>query len=67
MSVKKSRELQFTYKDREGTLRAVVLQVRHEQDDDGDRVRVQVVSDDAPVDVEVFHKPKVKRGRARST
>ena len=66
MAVKKSRELQFTYKDADGKLHAVVFQVRHD-DQDGDRVKVQILSDHAPVDVEVFHKPTVKRGRARSS
>jgi hypothetical protein len=66
MAVKKSRELQFTYKDVDGKLRAVVFQVQHD-DKGGDHVKVQVVSDHAPVEVEVFHKPTVKRGRARSS
>lgn len=66
MAVKKSRELRFTYKDSDGKLRAVLFQVQHD-DKGGDHVRVQVVSDHAPVEVEVFHKPTVKRGRARSS
>lgn len=67
MSVKKTKELQFTYQDAQGVLRAVVLQLQHQQDADGDRVRVQVVSDHAPVEVEVFQNPNVKRGPARTT
>lgn len=67
MSVKKSKELRFAYKAADGELRAVVFQVQHQQDDDGDRVHVQVVSEHAPVDVEVFLKPKLKRGRARTS
>lgn len=66
MAVKKSRELRFTYKDADGKLRAVLFQVQHD-DKGGDHVKVQVVSDHAPVEVEVFHKPTVKRGRARTS
>lgn len=67
MTVKKTKELQFTYQDAEGVLRAVVLQLQHQQDANGDRVRVQVVSDHAPVEVEVFQNPSVKRGPARTS
>lgn len=66
MSVKKSKELRFAYKGVDGELRAVVFQVQHRQEDGEDRVAVQVLSEHAPVDVEVFHKPRVKRGRARA-
>lgn len=67
MNVKKTKEYQFTYKDADGALRAVVLQVQHVQGDGDDRVRVQVVSEHAPVDVEVFERPRVKRGPARTS
>ncbi|MCW8138820.1 MAG: hypothetical protein KIT58_07940 [Planctomycetota bacterium] len=67
MSVKKSRELRFTYEDADGALRAVVLQVQHQRDGGADKVKVQVLSEHAPVEVEVFERPKVKRGRARTS
>lgn len=67
MTVKKTKELQFTYQAHDGALRAVVLQVQHHQDGGDDRIHVQVVSEHAPVEVEVFQEPGVKRGRARTS
>ncbi|MCO5171322.1 MAG: hypothetical protein M9894_33895 [Planctomycetes bacterium] len=67
MSVKKSRELRFTFEGADGGLRAVVLQVQHLRDGAADKVKVQVLSEHAPVEVEVFERPKVKRGRARTS
>lgn len=48
--VKKAKELRFAYKDVEGALRAVVIQVQHVQDG-ADRIEIQVSSDHAPVHI----------------
>jgi hypothetical protein len=67
MAIKKTREHRFTYKDADGELRAVLIQVQHDQTKGEDRVKVQVASEHAPVEVEVFNKPALKRGRARTS
>lgn len=61
MVVKKARELRFAYEDKDGALRAVVIQVQHIREKGGDRVDVQVVSDHAPVDVRTLVRPSLKK------
>lgn len=68
MSLKKSKELRFTYQDAQGRMRVVVVQVQHLQEESKDRVQVQITSDGDPVHVSTFvnpeaHKPVKTRSR----
>lgn len=51
MSLKKAKDLNFAFKDGEGRLRVVSIQVQHFRGDDGkDRVSVIATSDGVPVE-----------------
>ena len=61
MSLKKAKDVNFTFKDAEGKLRVVHVQIQHFQEGSGDRVTVIASSDGVPVvgrDVEERRQPK---------
>lgn len=49
MSVKKSRQLQFTFEDAKGKLRVVHVQLVHDREGDRDSVQVIATSDGVPL------------------
>lgn len=66
MSVKKAKELRFTWQDKDGNLRVVHIHAQHMREGDGgDEVRLQVTSDGVPLKVETFVEP-VKPVKTRS-
>lgn len=50
MSVKKSKDLRFTFQDAQGALRVVTIHVSHVREDGQDRVSVIASSDGVPVE-----------------
>ncbi len=50
MSVKKTKEVRFTFQDREGALRVVHIQLQHLEESGHDRVAVIATSDGVPIE-----------------
>jgi hypothetical protein len=50
LSIKKSKDVPFTFKDAKGVLRAVHIQVSHHQEDGKDRISVIATSDGVPIE-----------------
>ncbi len=65
MSVKKSKDLRFTWQDTDGKLRVVHVSVQHAQEDGADEVRVVVTGDGVPLKVDTYDEP-VKPVKTRS-
>jgi len=50
VAIKKTKDVQFTFKDSKGVLRAVHLNVQHHEEGGQDRVSVIVSSDGVPIE-----------------
>ncbi len=50
MSIKKNKEVRFTFQDSKGALRVVHLQIQHHEQDGLDRVAVIATSDGVPIE-----------------
>ena len=50
MSIKKSKDVRFTFQDASGAFRAVVVQVQHLQEKGTDRIAVIATSDGVPIE-----------------
>lgn len=61
MSVKKSKDVNFTFQDASRTIRVVAIQVQHFRDEGGkDRVSVIATSDGVPVEATARVSPATK-------
>ena len=54
MSVKKSKDLRFTWQDKDGKLRVVHVVIQHAYEDGSDEVRVVVTGDGVPIQVDTY-------------
>lgn len=57
MSVKKSKDLRFTWQDKDGNLRVVHVSVQHALEDDVDEVRLVVTGDGVPIKLATYVEP----------
>jgi hypothetical protein len=66
VSVKKTKDLRFTFQDVNGTLRVVTLHVRHVQEGGRDRVSVVAASDGVTIETSACVAPTAARVKSKS-